>query len=254
VCDDCSRSFVRLPQHQGKVRVCDGCAKRVREGNAADVEEELAAKDAVLSKLRAMLAEKAGEHEGFKRVLRELEEQKQAAVAIEDYDTAKLIKAEMDRLRCAAENPQAPPQRPPSALAAAPQSAGAGYEAQEGVAPDIQHGPKAELEMGSSCVGPEDTGAADITNIPGPDAGDKTDVGEGRGEEDEQDGGGGVAAASSPAGPSIPGAGRARRRAPPPQLPRNLPRMWSEQTIAMKTRESTSTVVGPTFKPGASSV
>jgi len=160
--------------------------------------------------------------------LSELEEQKQAAVAIEDYDTAKLIKAEMDRLRCAAENPQAPPQRPPSALAAAPQSAGVGYEAQEGVEPAILHGPKAEIEMGSSCVGSEtgerglsvapaasegadaDTVAADIANTSGPGAGDNTDVGEGRGEEDEQDGGGGGAAAESPpAGPSTPGASTA---------------------------------------------
>lgn len=156
-----------------------------------------------------------GDDMGSDRKLRELEEQKQAAVAIEDYDTAKLIKAEMDRLRCAAENPQAPPQRPPSALAAAPQSAGTGYEAQEGVAPDIQHGPKAEVEMGSICVGPEDTGAADITNTPGPGAGDDTDVGEGRGEEDEQDGGGGVAAASSPAEPSIPGSSTASPVAEP---------------------------------------
>ena len=40
------------------------------------------------------------------------------------------------------------------------------------------------------------------------------------------------------------GARAAGRR---PQLPRNLPRMWREQTMAIKTRDSTKTVVGPTF-------
>mmetsp|Transcript_73167 Transcript_73167/g.197895 ORF Transcript_73167/g.197895 Transcript_73167/m.197895 type:complete len:333 (+) Transcript_73167:74-1072(+) len=89
-----------------------------------------------------------------------LEEEKRAAVAIEDYDAAKAIKAEMDKLRYAAE------------IAAAPAA---------------QDGPSADTEFGSSCVGPEagaDASTTSLTSTPGPGAGDDAEVsGEGRGEE-----------------------------------------------------------------------
>lgn len=75
VCENCSRSRLRLPSQENrqKQRVCDACCTKLAQETSTSIAEDLEQKNAVVKQLRFALSERYAECEVFKKVLLELD-------------------------------------------------------------------------------------------------------------------------------------------------------------------------------------